>query len=67
MAISEGIWGGYLDRVERQVRTDGFMTRTMRRNLDLLRRGADDDTDARIRRLVARYHRPYAADPRPGA
>jgi hypothetical protein len=60
MDISKGIWGGYLDQVERQVRTDGFMTGAMRRNLDRLRRGADEDTDARIAHLVARFHRPYA-------
>jgi len=58
--ISDGIWDGYLDQVERQVRTDGFMTGAMRRNLDRLRRGADEDTDARIAHLVARFHRPYA-------
>lgn len=56
------IWSCYLDGIEEQVRTDGFMTNAMRRNLDRLRQcEIDEDVEHRIHELVLRYHRPYAS------
>ncbi|HYE48213.1 MAG TPA: hypothetical protein VEB20_01385 [Azospirillaceae bacterium] len=56
----------YLDRVEAQVCRDGFMTNVMRRHLDgLVRMAPDAENGRRIKKLIARFHRPYAATLRP--
>jgi len=54
----------YLDGIEMQLCRDGFMTNALHRHLSYLGQISDDsETEQRIDRLIARYHRPYAHVP----